>query len=314
MNVKERRRRWARKQWANGTRNQAVGNAGGNPLLVAVCREFDERGFTELPGRDGDAIHVDCWFAPPEPAHYRDAHGQPRLQVTVNCSHPTHVYVAAPGAFDVGAACDKAAVAAAVPLLAQELAHVELAYNEGSGIVLPHVRVPNADMAADPRLALMAIARLLTGVHHLAPVMEGLIRTGHAVFDASTFATAKWTRQEHKHHRATLLSLGRKETAQHGRRYTREVKRRLGRHASRYVADPDRCKRVLGQVGRSPSVVTAPLLGNRVVDVYTGSDYRAHPRMLKVLDRILRQERRKAGTRLARPRGPGRTPILATRS
>ena len=55
-----------------------------NPLLVAVCREFDERGFTELPGRDGDAIHVDCWFAPPEPAHYRDAHGQPRLQVTVS--------------------------------------------------------------------------------------------------------------------------------------------------------------------------------------------------------------------------------------
>lgn len=314
MTVKECRRRRARKQWADRTRNQAVGNAGGNPLLVAVCREFDKRGFTELPGRDGDAIHVDCWYAPPEPAHYRDAYGQPRLQVTVGCSHPTHVYVAAPGAFDVGAACDKAAVAAAVPVLARELAHVKLAYYEASGVVLPYVRVPNADMAADPQLAFKAIARLLTGVHQLAPVMEGLIRSGHAVFDASTFASPKWTRQEHWHHLAMLHRLGLNDTAQHGWRYTREVIRRLRRHASRYGADPDRSKRILGEVGRSPSVVTAPVLGNRVVDVFTGSDHRAHPRMLKVLDRILRQERRKAGNRLARPRGPGRTPILATRS
>lgn len=301
MNVEERRRRRARKQWANGRRNQADGNAGGNPLLVAVCREFDKRGFTDLPCRDGDAIHVDCWYAPPEPAHYRDVCGQPRLQVTVNCSHPTHVYVAAPGAFDVSAAGDKTAVAAAVPILHREVADVELSYNEGCGIVLPYVRVPNADMATDPMLAFKAIARLLTRVHQLAPVMESLIRTGHAVFDASTFSAAEWSRQEHRHHRETLHRIGLNETVQHRLRYIREIKRRLGRHAKLYGADPDRSKRVLGQVGCSPRVVTAPLLGNRVVEIYTGSDYRAHPRMLKVLDRILRQERWKAGKKPIRP-------------
>jgi hypothetical protein len=307
MNVREYRLRRARKRRAKRMRNQAVGNAGGNPLLAAVCRVFDERGFTELPCRDGDAIHVDCWYAPPGPAHYKDGRGQARLEVTINCSHPTHVYVAAPGAFDVSPAIDKDAVAAAMPVLEQEVGGVELAYNEGSGVVTPYVRVPNAGMAANPMLAFEAIAYLLTRVHQLAPVMEGLIRTGHAAFDASTFASAAWTRQELRHHRATLHRRGLTETAQHGRLYTREVVRRLRRHASRYGADPGRTRRVLGQVGRSPSVVTAPLLGNRVVDVYTGSDYRAHPKMLKVLDRILRQERRKPGNRPGRRRVAGAT-------
>jgi hypothetical protein len=307
MNVREYRLRLARERRAKGMRNQAVGNAGGNPLLAAVCREFEKRGFTELPCRDGDAIHVDCWYAPPEPPHYKDGRGQARLEVTINCSHPTHVYVAAPGAFDTRTARDKAAVAAAMPILEQEVGGVELAYNEGSGVVMPYVRVPNADMAANPMLAFKAIARLLTRVHQLAPVMEGLIRTGHAAFDASTFTSPEWTREEHRQHRATLHRRGLTETAQHGRLYTREVVRRLQRHARRYGADPGRTRRVLGQVGRSPSVVTAPLLGNRVVDVYTGSDYRAHPKMLKVLDRILRHERRKPGNRPGRRRVAGAT-------
>jgi hypothetical protein len=292
MNDNERRR--PRKQWAAGTRNQTVGNAGGNPLLVAVCREFDEFSFTVVSDRDGDAVHLDCRFFPPEDAHYRDGDGQPRVLVTINCSQPGHVYVAAPNTFDVRDACNKTAITDAVPRLEQLLADVGLAYHGGRGFVVPYVPVPKGALAADPRRALGAIISLLSGIDQLASVMDRLIRTGYAGFDASTFAVPEPNRQECEDHLAMLRRRGTNETGEHADRYAREVERRLVRHARRYGADPGLAERVLGKIGRSPRVVNAVLFKNQVVVINARSDHQAHPAMLQALDRLLRQERRKA--------------------
>lgn len=291
MDERERRRRRARKHRAAEI-NQGV--AGGHPLLAAVCQEIAEHGFTAVPNSDGDAVHLDCWFFPPEDAHYRDEDGQPRVLVAIDCSQPGHVYVAAPNTFDVRDACNKTAITDAVPRLEQLLTDVGLAYHGGCGTVLPYVTVPNGDLAADPRLALRAIISVLTRVHQLSPVMDLLIRTGYAGFDASTFAVPEWNRQEYEDHLTMLDRRGVNETREHAERFSSEVKRRLMRHASCYDADPGLAKRVLGQIGHSPRVVNAQLFRNQVVAINARSDHRAHPAMLQTLDRLLRQERRKA--------------------
>ena len=59
-------------------------------------------------------------------------------------------------------------------------------------------------------------------------------------------------------------------------------------------ADPDLAKRVLGRIGHSPRVLNAQLFRNQVVAINAQADHRAHPAMLQTLDRLLRQERRKA--------------------
>lgn len=291
MDERERRRRRARKRRA-AEMNQGV--AGGNPLLAAVCREIGKHGFTAVPNSDGDAVHLDCWFFPPEDAHYRDEDGQPRVLVTINCSQPGHVYVAAPNAFDVRDAVNKPAVADAVPRLEQLLADAGLAYHGGCGTVLPYVTIPKSDLAADPSLALKAIISVLTRVHQLSPVMDRLIRTGCADFDASTFAVPAWNRQEYEDHLTMLDRRGVNETAEHAERFSGEVKRRLMRHVRRYGADPGLAKRVLGQIGHSPRVLNAQLFRNQVLAINARADHLAHPAMLQTLDRLLRQERRKA--------------------
>ena len=291
MDEHERRRRRARKRRAA---EMSQGVAGGNPLLAAVCRELDKHSFTAVSNSDGDAVHLDCWFFPPEDAHYRDEDGQPRVLVTINCSQPGHVYVAARNAFDVRDAVNKPAVADAVPRLEQLLADAGLAYHGGWGFVTPYVTVPNGDLAANPMLALGAIASLLKDAHQLAPVMDRLIRTGYASVDASTFTVPEWSPQEYEDHLAMLDRRGRNETREHTKRYDREVKRRLMRHSRRYGADPGLAKRVLGQIGHSPRVLNAQLFRNQVLAINARADHLAHPAMLQTLDRLLRQERRKA--------------------
>lgn len=291
MDERERRRRRAKKRRAAAMSNKQGGHSGGNPLLVAVRRQLNSHEFTTFTNEGGDALDVRCQFFPPEAALYRNEDGDPRLTIRVHCSQPTHMFVAAPRAFDAREACNKTAVAAAVPQLEQLLADASLAYHGGCGLVVPYVAVPNAAVAADPMLAVGAIGSLLTSVHQLAPVMDDLIRTGHAAFDASTFAGPEWNPPEYESHLAMLDRRGLKETADHADRYTREVNRRLRRHAKRYGAGPDLAKRVLGQVGHSPRVLTALLFRNHVVAINARTDFKAHPAMLKEIDRLLRQER-----------------------
>lgn len=290
MDERERRRRRARKRRA-AEMNQGV--AGGNPLLAAVCQEIGKHGFTAVPNSDGDAVHLDCWFFPPEDAHYRAEDGQPRVPVAINCSQPSQIVFKAAVAFDIRDACDKVAIEAALPRL-EQLIDVRLACHGDGRFVAPYVTVPSGALATNPMLALGAIRSLLNDIHRLAPVMDRLIRTGYAGFDASTFAVPEWNRQEYEDHLTMLDRRGVNETREHAERFSSEVKRRLMRHARRYGADPGLAKRVLGQIGHSPRVVNAQLFRNQVVAINARSDHRAHPAMLQTLDRLLRQERRKA--------------------
>jgi len=291
MDEHEQRRRRAKKRRGAAMSNQQGGHSGGNPLLVAIRRELNGHQFTTFTTEGGNALDVRCQFFPPEAAHYRGEDGEPRLIVRVDCSQPGHVCFAAPSAFDARESCNKTAIAAAVPELEQQLGAAGLTYHGGYGVAVPYITVPNRTVAADPMLAIGAIRSLLNDTHQLAPVMDRLVRTGHAAFDASTFARPEWTLQEYDHHLALLDRRGQTETAEHAERYTREVERRFARFVKRYGLRRGLVKRVLGQVGHSPRVLTAQLFRNQVVAINAQADFKAHPAMLKEIDRLLRQER-----------------------
>ena len=288
MDEAERRRRRARKR---RVAEMSQGNAGGKSLLAIVCQEIEKHGFTARRGSHGDAVYITCQFYPPEDAHYRDERGQSQVVlVTINCSHPGQIVFEAAVAFDIRDACDKVAIEAELPRL-EQFANVRLACHGGGGFVTPYMTVPNGAVAADPVLALGAIRSLLNDIHQLAPVMDRLIRTGCAVVNASTFAVPACTDQELDDHLAMLDRRGMREMAEHKECFTREVKRRLMRHARRHGADPDLAKRVLGRIGHSPRVLNAQLFRNQVVAINAQADHRAHPAMLQALDRLLEQER-----------------------
>ena len=264
-----------------------------SPVLKAVHQELCRHELSPRLNEAGNEIQMDCRYFPPEQAHYHNDDGEARPRVTFTCKAPDLICVAT-SVIDVRDACNKKAIAAAIPYIEKNLACTALAYHSGHGCVVPCIFLPSGDVTTDPSRVLEAICWLLTDLHQLMPSLKSLIRTGEVDFAEPPFAIPRGGRDEALSYVESLVSRAKTETDHYANRQERDMERRFRRFVRKHSVDSGFAKRVLGKLGNSPRVLLALLYQDHVAGIFAQTDFRAHAGNLKKLDRLLREERRNA--------------------